>query len=169
MKKVYIQPYWPELIFGLCGLIVGVFLLFSNASFVEPRHYRTILIAATVIVIDAVTSFILTPKGIWVLWLFIPIRLIRWYNISNAIYLHHWAAWLSYNKTKGQSIMVTLCTVLPFNPKTDMVGKFTMKHPIGSLFIRFTKRNRDRYVKAFREYFPKLTFQEGSDLHIDDP
>lgn len=169
MKKVYVQPYWPFVIFGLCGLVVATLLYINtiDRSAVIGR-FSTTFILTTGLMLKGAVSFVLTPRGIWVVWLFIPTRLIRWDDVSYAMYLYHWTVWQSYNKAKGQGIIITLHSILPFNPTFDAVNKFTMKHPIGSVFIRLTKRNRDRVVKAFREYFPKLTFQEGSELNMDD-
>ena len=168
MKKTYVQPYWPQLLFGLCGTIIPV-VLYINSTTADFSDIENIIILGTIIVMESSVSYVLSSKGILVFWLFIPIRLIRWHNVSSAMYLHHWTVWQSYNKAKGSGIMINLSPSLSFDPERDAVRKFTSKHPFKSMFVRFTKWNRDTCVKAFREYYPELTFQEGSEIFTEDP
>lgn len=164
MKKTYVQPYWPHLVLGLCTIILVVIFYISGLF----RGYRIIgtLVVGIYGVIIGTKMYVLSEKGILVLYMFIPIRRIRWHHISSAMYLHQWEGG-KYSKIKGQSIIITLRNIGPVDP--EAMPSVRLKHPFGTEFIQFTKRNTDAYVKAFREYYPKLTFQEGSEIFTEDP
>lgn len=165
-KSFYIPPYLPHIIISASTLVISILAIQRG---IKPAISRPIvlLIASIYVLLRSSFSYLICPRGIVVFFLFIPVRLIRWNKVSTAEYLYHWIIIKSIYEVNGHGLMITLPASEPFAPEIDSVQLFTEKHPFSSIFMRFSKRNKDRYLKIFQEYFPNLTFQIGH-THLDD-
>lgn len=163
-KSVLIPPYWLDVLFAVAVFAISQWeWLFTRSTGFQHRQQSFFLIAGIYLLIRNCVSYIVHPKGIIICWMLIPFRLIKWERVSTAEYLYQWHTWKIHQETKGQGIFITLPQAPIFSPEIDELSKFILKHPFSSCFIRFTPRNRKRYVEVFRQYYPDLQFQLGCD------
>lgn len=163
-RRVFIPPYWLFLLLSLAAVLIGVMNSqrdFDSSRF--HRHARALIVLGTILFVYSSTHYSLHPSGIWVHLLGIPIRRIRWSQISTAEYIQTWSSGFAYSDNKGYAIAITLPECPAFAPEIDEPSKFSMKHPISFIFIRFSARNRKKIVEAFRHYYPELDIQLGCD------
>lgn len=171
-KKITIPPYWVNITVALSFLILSVVLRnwgMSDGDTLSRRSEYGLSFLARVSILALLTGCLhwtICEKGIVVRFLWIPIRLIRWNNISTAEYVFEWFTGSSYMKMDGQGIFVTLHGCPCFSPEIDGLNMFLLKHPVGSLFIRFTPRKQKKYVALFQHYYPELDFQLGYEKNL---
>ncbi len=184
-KSVIIPPYWLLWVLGLTALYVGLFVgepyweelsRWDTMSLHEKYTFRTrkfLVFCGAYLPFTGSFHYSIHKKYIMVRFLCIPVRIIRWDKVSTAQYLYQWgstnkyAQWEKHGKSRGQGIFVTLKGCPPFVPELDGLDTFTLRHPIGSFFIRFTPRQQKKYVKIFQSYFPELSFQFGYEKNFE--
>ena len=159
-KSFYIPPHLPHVILGLGTFAVSIYAIERG---IGPAIFRPepLLVASIYVLFRASFSYLICSKGIVVFFLIVPVRLIRWNEISTAKYVRHWIVVKTIYEVNGHGIMITLPASEPYAPEIDSVQLFTAKHPFSSIFIRFSKRNQDRYLCIFQQYFPDLSCQIG--------
>lgn len=161
-KGIVIPPYWVHLLIAVCCL---AFTYWYCACISTLAHYELVQIrflrfVGFMLLVEGLTHFSLHPKGIWVRFLWIPIRWISWDNVSDAQFLREWTTTgNSFTKMNGQGIIVTLAGCEPFYPDFHGLNLFLLKHPIRSFFIRFTPKNKALYVETFKQFFPDMSSQ----------
>ena len=170
-KRVIIPPYWPDYLFGLFFLAAGYMLDYwaAVANFKQRAFFNTdfIIGVSILLLIKTCVHYALSEKGITVRFLWLPIRRIKWDQLSHAEYIYKWATGSSYGSVRGQGIYVTLKGCPMFSPELDNPGLFTLKHPIGSFFIRFTPKHQKHYVDIFLHYYPDLDYQIGYESNLN--
>ena len=162
--RVFIPPYWPFFLLSLAAVLIGVsnsLSDFDSSRF--HRHARALIVIASILFVYSSTHYSLHPSGIWVHLLGVPIRRIRWNQISTAEYIQTWSSGSTLSNNKGYAIAITLPGCPAFAPEIDEPSKFSMKYPINFIFIRFSARNRRKIVGIFRHYYPELDIQFGCD------
>lgn len=162
-KHVFILPHLGLFILGMAGFAVGIMGSKFGSSIRVQRHGRSLIVVGTLLIIYSAVHYSIHPGGIWVHFLGIPVRRIRWDQISTAEYIQTWSSGFAYSDNKGHAIAITLSSCPAYTPELDEPSKFIVNHPFSFLFIRFTKRHRKDYVETFRHYFPELSFQLGCD------
>lgn len=166
-KRKTIPPYWVDIVVALFFLMLSLFLWNWGISDGDTLSRRTeyglrFLAGLSILVlVKSCLHWTICEQGIIVRFLLIPIRLIRWDKITMAEYIYNWFTGSSSIKMDGQGIFITLVGCPLFSPEIDGLNMFLLKHPIGSLFIRFTPRKQIEYVELFQLYFPELDFQLG--------
>ena len=164
-KWLYIPPYSADMVWAICLIflgIIGYYWCVSNGKqlFVEIRWTLGLGILW---LLFTCFNYALTEKGVWLCFFYIPIRLVKWSDISTAQYIRKWNKLENKEITKerGQGIFITLHNCPVFVPEIDGLHTFTLKHPFSSFFIQFTSKHQKRYIDYFREYYPDLVFQIG--------
>ena len=172
-KRAYIPPYWVNIAIGICTIVfvyvLALWELEPGKTFAWPNRIesRFLRFAAIYVLIQSAFHWSLHKKFIMVHFLWIPVRIIRWENISQAEYIYRWSAsGKTYDIMKGQGIFVSLKGCPSFSPEIDALNMFMLKHPFHTLFIRFTPRNQQRYVAIFKKYYPDLDFQIGYEENL---
>ena len=171
-KRAFIPPYWVNIAFGLAVLSVVVARALSEMepgeafSWPDGRMQRFLRLGGIYVVVTSCFHWSIHRNYIMVHFLWIPVRIIRWQDVLSAEYIYSWRTGSSFGKMTGQGIFVTLSGCPYFSPETDALNLFMMKHPFHTLFIRFTPRNQQRYVKIFQEYCPDLEFQIGYEENL---
>ena len=164
-KSVIIPPYWPDYLFGMFFLALGYALdYWATVDNLKQRAFfneKFIIGVSALLLIKTCVHYSLSEKGITVRFLLIPIRRIKWDQLSHAEYIYKWATGSSYGSVRGQGIFATLKGCSMFSPELDNPGLFTLKHPVGSFFIRFTPKHQMQYVDVFLYYYPDLDYQIG--------
>lgn len=163
-KCLMTSPYWPTV------LVAAAFLLFAylRITSLEYSNRRTLstivvcLILGCHFAINGLVHYSVDEAGIWIRFAYIPIRRVAWSNVLQAIYIQKWTTGgkNTINIT-GHGIIVTLLGCVYFDPDTDGLTTFLLKHPIGACWIRFTAKSKDRYLEIFSRYC-ELQVQEGA-------
>ena len=179
-KSVTIPPYWPHFTLALIGVLLGLFAgeepYWQAVKTVSRRALfmrRALIIMGFYILVRNSVHCSVRKKHLIIRFLGIPVRFIRWENISTVQYLYKWgntkreAKGSNWNKQTGQGLIITLKGCPPFIPASDGLETFNWRHPIGSVFIRFTSRQQKKYVKIFQSYFPELSFQLGYEENFE--
>lgn len=170
--STYIPPYWVMIVFGLCLLAL---VWFASAYLAEPGEppiwqtdvrYEFVAFSGWVILFINLVHWSIHEKYIWVRFLGIPIRKIRWENVERAEYIYKWSTGAKFGKMEGQGIFITLKGCPYFTPEIDALNMFLLRHPFRSVFIRFTPKKQQRYVAIFQQYYPDLLFQFGSEENL---
>ena len=166
-KGVVIPPYWVDLVVGVICIVAVYWYcgVTTNVAHYMLKQINSLSFLGFLIIAKGLTHFSIHPNGIWMRFLWIPIRWIPWDKVFDAQFIQEWTTTGSaMTKTKGQGIVVTLVGCELFNPEVDGLNMFLLRHPIGSFFIRFAAKKKDLYVDIFRKYFPNLCFQfEGAE------
>lgn len=160
-RKVTIPPYWVEALIGLLALMFGLWLKRSGEE--DGADIRFFCFVGIGILVKSGFHFSIRPKGIGVLFCWIPVRLIRWEKIASAEYIEKWSTGGRFGQMEGQGIAVTLHTCPAFVAEIDALNFFQVKHPFSFCFIRFTRKNRKKNTTVFQQYYPGLSFQLGCD------
>ena len=163
-KRLMTSPYWPMVLVAV-GLLI---LAYSRRQTMEPsnrldrREFITFSVMGCMFLIEGLKHYSIHPSGIMVHFLLFPVRWITWDKVANAQYIQSWTSdGRKMTKKNGHRIVVTLLDCAYFDPETDGLEKFLIKHPIGALSLRFTAKNKDRYIEIFSRYC-ELEFQSGT-------
>lgn len=163
-RSVTIPPYiWNMLasilmiLFAFFGYLIGEHLEIASGRYL--RNITFIFRFGVLLLTSTCFHYKLSPKGITVCFLYIPVRRIGWNKISTAQFVCQWTGWNKNDIRKGQGIFITSPRCPIFCPEIEGLDWFRMRHPFSSVFIRFTKKNRDLYVKTFKHYYPDMLSQ----------
>ena len=171
-QSAYIPPYWVNIAIGVSAVL---FYILSEIYFVEPGdpslwetnwESRFIFRVGCLIIFESLFHWSVHEKCIWIRFLGIPIRKIRWENVERAEYIYKWSTGARFGKMEGQGIFITLKGCPYFTPEIDALNMFQLRHPFRSFFIRFTPRNQQCYVAIFKQYYPDLLFQFGHEENL---
>ena len=165
-KQVTVPPYWVDYLFGFA--CIGIYFWNPDASRVGGiSPSKVLLIMGLLIILKASIHYSIGNKGILVRIIGIPIRLIKWNQVSTAEYIYEWNNGAKCGgSVKGQGIFVTLHNCPCFSPEVDGLDMFVLHHPFSCLFIRFTSRSQEKFVELFQLYYPALSFQIGYEKNL---
>jgi hypothetical protein len=164
-KAVIIPPYWKTILDAICLFSLGLLGLaeFYICGHDRLKHANWFLGVGTILFLKQSFHAAITPKGLQIRFLYIPVCRISWERISTAQYIHTWKATDKGSERNGCGIFITRASCPLFVPEVDGLNMFQLKHPFTSFFIQFTEKNKKKYVNAFRHYYPELSFQLGCD------
>ena len=167
-KRMTVPPYWGNVAIGGLSLMFGCFAFAHQLQ--NGRNARMsfgLICGSLYILIESFFHWTICEKGIWIRFLWIPVRLIKWDQVDTAEGIYKWYTGAKGVILNGQGIFVTLKGCPCFSPEVDALNMFVFRHPFRSLFIRYTPRRRDAYVALFQRYYPELEFQIGYQEHFE--
>lgn len=161
-KSIIIPPFWRDALIAVAALTFGTWRYQSLAAPQLRQLWvlRALIGIGSLLLIKSCFHASIHPSGLVVRFLLIPVRKIPWSDISSAMYIHQWTT--NGNRTSttsGHGFAVRLHGCEDFDPRTNGLNMFELRHPIRFLFIRFTSGKREEYIKLFQEYYPTLTVQ----------
>lgn len=157
---------WKELWSALALFLIIVLFFGVQASTNLDITAITILVAKFGIdVLVMGIHYTMTSERLIVKWLNIPLRTIRWENISHAAYLHAWRDMMSFGKWNmtgmayGHIIYVTLkgCKSCYSPDRNRWWHK--VSHPFHTVCIWLPRDTKYLYVDFFAECYPTLEIQ----------
>ena len=169
-KNIIVPPYWVDLLVGCAFLWIACSLKYMTLVYDldDSSIFNTdfFIGVSVLLIIKTCFHYSIHSDGIKVRFLWVPIRLIKWEQVAHAEYVYRWHTGAKGAKMTGQGIFVTLRGCPYFCPEIDALNMFTLRHPLGSFFIRFTPKYQKRYVDIFSHYFPRLDYQIGYESNL---
>lgn len=160
-------PRWKEIWCALALFFIIVILCFgSQASTNLDITIKVILVAKFGIdVLGAGVHYTITRERLIVKCLNIPLRTIRWKNISHAAYLHDWHDMISFSKwhiagtVYGHIIFLTLNGCPKYHPERQNRHWYSVRHPFRTVCIWLPEETRYEYIDFFKACYPELEMQ----------
>lgn len=165
-KRVTVPPAWATFILGAAlAYALSVVNSMGNQNNKNSFPFIMCMVLLFIIVIYSCVHYTFTDKYLIVRLLWIPIRYIRWSEVSHAIYVHTWRENGNFRHRyspavmKGHGIIVSLGYCPPFNPQYTIRSSFSMAHPFSSLFISLPARSKEQCLSVFQHFYPDLVIQ----------
>ena len=169
-KSVIIPPSWRKFLCGLVPVALCGVDLYEQIwkEGIETPTLHPILWVGVLMLAWACVHGSFHKKGFVIRFLWIPIWLIPWHKITDVQYVTKWntgAYQWDIDRDKhyvhGHMFIVTWGNCPFFEPETDDYFRFPILHPFQSMYLRFSGKNTNRYVKTVQQYYPFL------DIHTD--